>query len=526
MDPRCPVCCSGFTALARRPIPCTSDDCDFEACKTCTERFLLDTPDGVARCMACRRPWSRQHLAVHTSRSFHAKRLREHEAKVMLPRERAKLPRTQEMLAARDVVEAEKRKVEMITCNIHNAQARLQEMRIDRGRCQTSLEAARRAASMDHHIDEEDNTSEWVSVCPMEDCRGFVAESTSACSLCRTVICRTCHIPVTSGHECDPATVATIETLHKETKPCPTCQIPIYRISGCDQMWCVACNTPFSWKTQQILCMGSNFHNPHYFEWQRREDDNHRHQRCAPGLAVPWVTLGQVNDSVNAEVDGIKRLPAMAGSVAVAFTILFRSVYRHISSLHDSQRKHDVSLAKLRARYLRKEITEEIWLIGIRRAMVRREHDSDLHMLFDTLIHGGHDLLEVILFESSPQKRWEAVASLCRLGEWFNENAGEVICNGDDNKKRPPKLIAREMFTNLYIQQQPPPQPKSPQYHSDFFRGIIEEEWMIHNSGGASQDDTCSQSSRPGVHGHNLAENRAFATHPDGRGALFVELEL
>lgn len=34
-------------------------------------------------------------------------------------------------------------------------------------------------------------------------------------------------------HKCDPGLVATVKLLSKDTKPCPYCATPIYKIHGC-----------------------------------------------------------------------------------------------------------------------------------------------------------------------------------------------------------------------------------------------------------------------------------------------------
>jgi hypothetical protein len=38
-------------------------------------------------------------------------------------------------------------------------------------------------------------------------------------------------------------------------------------VKNCDQMWCTQCHTAFNWRTGRIE---ENVHNPHYFEWMRR----------------------------------------------------------------------------------------------------------------------------------------------------------------------------------------------------------------------------------------------------------------
>jgi hypothetical protein len=67
-------------------------------------------------------------------------------------------------------------------------------------------------------------------------------------------------------HVCDPDRVATTQLLDKDTRPCPTCRTPIFKIAGCDQMWCTQCRTAFSWRTGAIETI---IHNPHYYEWMR-----------------------------------------------------------------------------------------------------------------------------------------------------------------------------------------------------------------------------------------------------------------
>jgi hypothetical protein len=105
--------------------------------------------------------------------------------------------------------------------------------------------------------------------CPVDGCRGFVQENHKCC-VCNIEVCKKCNIILKGEeqHECKKEDVETAQMLRRETKPCPECHAIIFKIDGCDQMWCTQCKTPFSWRTGQKVF--ERIHNPHYYEWQRQ----------------------------------------------------------------------------------------------------------------------------------------------------------------------------------------------------------------------------------------------------------------
>lgn len=62
---------------------------------------------------------------------------------------------------------------------------------------------------------------------------------------------------------------ATVQSLQENTKPCPKCFTPIYKMEGCNQMWCTQCHIAFHWVSGEII---TKFHNPHFIEFRRRNN--------------------------------------------------------------------------------------------------------------------------------------------------------------------------------------------------------------------------------------------------------------
>jgi hypothetical protein len=79
-----------------------------------------------------------------------------------------------------------------------------------------------------------------------------------------------------------------MKLIKKDTKPCPTCGEMIFKASGCSQMWCISCHAVFDWNTMELET--GLIHNPHYYEFQRKNGTLDRHPLDGPlqcGEGVP-----------------------------------------------------------------------------------------------------------------------------------------------------------------------------------------------------------------------------------------------
>lgn len=141
----------------------------------------------------------------------------------------------------------------------------------------------------------EQEKRQFVRACPAADCKGFLSTAWK-CGLCDNWTCPECHEVKgpnkDAPHTCDPNNVATAQLLARDSRGCPKCAAMIFKINGCDQMYCTQCHTAFSWRTGRIE-MGV-IHNPHYYEYRRAHGGMPRNPFDIPCGGFPqWSTITQ-----------------------------------------------------------------------------------------------------------------------------------------------------------------------------------------------------------------------------------------
>jgi hypothetical protein len=298
----CEVCCEDFNKSSRARVNCQY--CPYKACAGCAERYLLETVDD-AHCMACRKGWSRENLVANFTQKFVTRSYKRRREDLLYEREKSLMPATQPF------VECEK-KIRQYHAEISRQRAALEKTTRDwnalaskpvehwmrllgttdefeaqvagHKRCEEQRKLVNcmqidiqhiewiqnRLAMMIHGGRLETEKRQFVRACPYQDCRGFLSTAWK-CGMCDMWTCPTCHEVKGPNkdveHTCNPDNVATARLLDRDSRNCPKCASLIFKINGCDQMWCTQCHTAFSWKTGRVE--GGVVHNPHYFEAQR-----------------------------------------------------------------------------------------------------------------------------------------------------------------------------------------------------------------------------------------------------------------
>ena len=253
--PTCSICVEPYNRSSRFKIIC--EYCPQEACTECCKRYVLQ--ENEPKCMSgdCNRQWTHEFISKIFSKKFVATELKFHYEKVLFDKQRALLPATQPLVE--NIL-----KREDYARQINAAAEVVTKARLEMNKIQSEYY---RFTHTDPNTQER---AAFIRACPSPDCHGFLS-SQWKCGLCNIWTCPTCHEIKGSErdgeHTCNPDNIATANLLNSDTKPCPKCGEGIFKINGCDQMYCVSCHTAFSWRTGRIET--NAIHNPHYFEWMR-----------------------------------------------------------------------------------------------------------------------------------------------------------------------------------------------------------------------------------------------------------------
>ena len=202
--------------------------CQFSQCLSCFKIYLLGSVKQNPECMSCHRELSLDFIAETTPKVFHNQEYRSKRADMLLSQERSLLPDTQHMVEA--VKEERQRTIQ------------LNDLIDEERYLKIRMAEIRKEISRVVHPDRNTDTAKpverkkFMMGCPAQDCRGFLSQAWK-CGTCDVYVCSKCRVIKGAredvAHECNPDDVATAKMLHDETKPCPCCAAPIFKISGC-----------------------------------------------------------------------------------------------------------------------------------------------------------------------------------------------------------------------------------------------------------------------------------------------------
>jgi len=325
--------------------------------------------------MRCKIPWSLEFMWDQFTHTFYNNEFLQHRARILFEKEKTLLPTTQHKLYCeklrREVGPLEDILMfyngeKSIPSYIQDIKQRVEEIRKVIGYNQRSMKDATKKVDA------------ILRGCTMEGCNGFITRLRHQCGVCSARICPACHITLTEGgekHTCKQEDVDTAKLLTQNTKSCPKCREMIYKIDGCDQMWCTMCQTAFSWKTGEIE---SNIHNPHYYEWMRRV-----------GQEIPRADevqpCGEARPDLRRIVTVHTETPDQKDLLYMVHRIIGHIQYSEIPKVERmiEQSTGDMTKEHMRVCYLRNELTEQDWKHMICLSQKRDEKWRAIQVVFE-----------------------------------------------------------------------------------------------------------------------------------------------
>jgi len=243
---------------------------------------------------------------------------------------------------------------------------------------------------------------EFIMRCPAADCRGFLSTAYK-CGVCEGHTCSECLevlgcesegnnlTQLKAAHTCNPQSVESAKAIKKETRPCPKCGSRIFKIDGCDQMWCTVdgCGTAFSWNTGQIA--SGRVHNPHYYEWLRRNG----------GGQAPRE-VGDIPCGGIPEIWAFSRILLGNHHIYTAEKNAILDVHRSALDLEARlpaypARQANLANKDLNVRYLINAISEEEWQRFLEHAEAKFIRRREIGQILQTVVTATADILQGIV---------------------------------------------------------------------------------------------------------------------------------
>lgn len=445
----CVICAENMTSSKK--VKC--EYCEFVACKQCCRTYICDRVTPTCMSSDCKKKWTDEFMITHLNKSFMTTTYKKVMENLLYDQEKTLLPETQEAIKKEKFLEDSmslsksleresddlkskikqaKKYIKLDKCAIkefkdaiynkdHIENSKLYEQPlterikekedlINKGRQQILFYKSQRLTISDKLDDllkdrmkclntDEKQKKQFIKRCSKELCRGYLS-SAYKCGICESWHCPSCHELKNEqddpNHVCDPATLATIEALKKETRNCPnvSCGHPIYKIDGCDQMWCTSCHTAFSWKTGEIE---TKIHNPHYFQYMRETKqviprigciDNAEINADQIGILIDMLDEFMVNENTDIFMVG--------GNDITTFVLeLFRDI-THIKEYTMKKYKtpdHWKKNFDIRCSYLKNEITEDKFKELIQRRHKKNNVKKEVLDILDMVYKTINDIL-------------------------------------------------------------------------------------------------------------------------------------
>jgi hypothetical protein len=441
--PECSICCEAYNKSVRSPVVCSYEDCHYAACKTCIRTYLTNTIQEP-HCMNCKKPFDDEFMFKNLNKSYCKTEYKEHRRKILFDVEVSKIPET--IPAVENFIKIEEYRAinDEIRAEISKLSTDIRRLYVDIDRNVQTIYTLKEATPKKERRD-------FIMPCTNEDCRGFLSIGYK-CEICKNYTCSHCleliGVDKQMHHECNPDCIKNAEAIKRDTRPCPSCGTRIYKISGCNQIWCVECHVAFNWDTGKID--KGIIHNPHYYEWQKKNGDNVQVARAPQGcIAGPtwWEVTRKLSLSINKYEDYTKRYNNMNIENMNRYVCDMNRYIKNLTRLNRTvEHITNVILPEMRTKiqkldnheenrilYILKRITAEEFTTSIYRNTCSKKKLMETFHIYDIISTVGGDFFRTICSKETPIHSSSSIIcennDITRAQTFINGDEKVVLCN-------------------------------------------------------------------------------------------------
>ena len=490
---KCEVCTESYNRTTRSAVSCPT--CGYIACAKCTRRYLCTLKTADAACMDCRGLWSMEFLFSILPRSFLNAEFRDHRVNVLFEQELSRIPEVlgraektkkyrtlmldsdQELAAiitsSRDdwttlvtqtygdnyPIHARQTLKDLMSCktsrmgSFANHLLRLyliantDESKIRYEAFYTTYEKISKILDSRvvyeswyrNYNKDEGLKKEFRQPCRLDGCLGMLTTAWH-CGLCQSYVCSKCHARKDgrndTAHVCIESDIQTAHLIANSTKPCPRCTVSIYKIDGCDQMWCTQCHVSFSWRSGEVI--NERVHNPHYLHWLREGNNIQEREagdvECGgmPELADIRIALLRSQGHFNFENRNTYDHFGNPNNDNPSFLEIARRILdlrmAVINPMH-VRRRNLLTFEDERVAFLLGDLTKEGFMAKIKRSDKAAQHLQETVYILDTYCTVMEDEYRALVQSAKPL--CEIKKNMSKMREYTEEHLARVAkCYG------------------------------------------------------------------------------------------------
>lgn len=311
------------------------------------------------------------------SKKFLTSNYKEHREHVLFDQQKAMMPATQPYATQ----EIGRRENERLLVALHTERAVLKRKLV---------ELSNNIVTVQRRITPPlQEKKEFVHKCADENCKGFLSIAWK-CGTCQMYTCPECNKlkglqkddPL---HVCKEEDKQTWKAIKQDCKKCPGCSTFVYKISGCDQMWCVTCHTTWSWTTGRRA--NGTIHNPHWYEFQRTGGQLNRALGDIPCGGMP--TVREMRAKLSSESDARARQ-----------FFIFHRLITHIE--HEELPRYptearEETFLDLRIGYMLNDYDEDTFKRKLQQREKQTDKKKEIGLVLQMIAHTGADLLRSMI---------------------------------------------------------------------------------------------------------------------------------